>query len=211
MSDNPQKKAFVKFLRDLYPEDFEYFLLQFQKYHQWLVKENSCLNLISRKMDTEDYWTLHYLDSILPVGFIDFYEMNILDFGTGGGLPGIPLKILFPESEISFLDSRQKKIASLSRGAKELALENCNFYADRLENISSNYYGSFDVIVCRSVRILPQLKQKLLDLLGEGGRLILYKGPNLDDIEQFEDYEIHNVTMPEIGERNIVEIVKLTF
>lgn len=206
-----QKKVFENFLNDIFPDDFQYFMDIFEKYHKWLVEENQKINLISRKMDTDDYWTLHYLDSILPVGFVDFYEKKILDFGTGGGLPGIPLQILHQGSEITFLDSRQKKINSVKNGANALGLENCTFTAGRIEELPRSLNGEFDIIVCRSVRILPSFKDKLLSLLGEGGRLILYKGRNLDDIDQFEDYEIHDVSLPDIGERNIVEVVKLDF
>ncbi len=206
-----QKKRFEKLLKELFPEDFDYFMEYFEKYHQWLVEENQKINLISRKMDTEDYWTLHYLDSILPVGFVDFYEKKILDFGTGGGLPGIPIQILHQESEMTFLDSRQKKINSVANGVNALGLQNCDFIAGRIEELPRSLDGEFDIIICRSVRILPSFKNKLLSLLGEGGRLILYKGRNLDDIDQFEDFEIHDVSLPEIGERNIVEIVKLDF
>lgn len=206
-----QKRRFVKFLKELYEDDFQYYLEKFEQYHEWLVEENQKINLISRKMDTEDYWTLHYLDSILPVGFLDFYEKKILDFGTGGGLPGIPLQILHPDSEITFLDSKQKKINSISQGVTSLGIENCDFIASRIEELPKALNETFDVIVCRSVRILPTFKDKLLSLLGEGGRLILYKGRNLDDVDQFEDFEIHDVSIPEIGERNVIEVVKLTF
>lgn len=206
-----QKKRFESFLKEIFPEDFEYFMEYFEKYHEWLVEENQKINLISRKMDTEDYWTLHYLDSILPVGFVDFYEKRILDFGTGGGLPGIPIQILHQESEMTFLDSRQKKINSVASGVSALGLENCDFIAGRIEELPRSFNEEFDIIICRSVRIIPSFKEKLLSLLGEGGRLILYKGRNLDDVDQFEDYEIHDVSLPEIGERNIVEVVKLDF
>ena len=79
------------------------------RYFNLLCKANKNVNLISRKTPIQDYWTVHFLDSIIPTCLFDFAGKKILDLGTGGGLPGIPLKMLYPTSEMYLLDSIQKK------------------------------------------------------------------------------------------------------
>ncbi len=180
----------------------------FQKYHQFLLEENAIVNLVSRKTVPEDFWTIHFLDSILPINHFDFSNKKILDFGTGGGLPGIPLKILYPNSEIYLLDSRQKKMQSVKKIIKKLDLKRCFTIVSRLEDMDEEWLKSFDVIVCRSVKILPKFKKWMLKLLKDDGEIILYKSKKMDDVEQFTKREIFNISHPEIGERKIVRIRK---
>ena len=164
----------------------------FQKYHQFLLEENAIVNLVSRKTVPEDFWTIHFLDSILPINHFDFSNKKILDFGTGGGLPGIPLKILYPNSEIYLLDSRQKKMQSVKKIIKKLDLKRCFTIVSRLEDMDEEWLKSFDVIVCRSVKILPKFKKWMLKLLKDDGEIILYKSKKMDDVEQFTKREIFN-------------------
>ncbi|MBT3168334.1 MAG: 16S rRNA (guanine(527)-N(7))-methyltransferase RsmG [Candidatus Cloacimonetes bacterium] len=180
----------------------------FQKYHQFLLEENAMINLVSRKTNPEDFWTIHFLDSILLTEHFDFSNKKILDFGTGGGLPGIPLKILYPNAEVYLLDSRQKKMQSVEKIIKKLDLKRCFTIVSRLEDMDEEWLKSFDVIVCRSVKILPKFKKWMLKLLKDDGEIILYKSKKMDDVEQFTKVEIFNVSHPEIGERKIVRIRK---
>jgi len=173
-----------------------------------LFDENQKINLVSRKTSKDDYWTIHFLDSLLPLEIFDFSGKRVLDFGSGGGLPGIPLKILFPSAEIYLLESRLKKVESMKKFIKKLDLKKCFTIVSRLEDLKEEWNNFFDVIVCRSVKILPKYKKKLFPLLKKEGRIILYKSKILKDVELFEKYKIYDVSHPEIGERKIVEISK---
>ena len=203
-----KREIFKKFLVEKYPEKWKELLLSFENYWKLLVLENAKINLISRKTRIEDYWTVHFLDSLLPIDFFDFSDKKILDLGTGGGLPGIPLKILFPKSEMYLLDSKQKKINSLKNIIKKLDLKRCFTIVSRLEDLDKERDGFFDFIVCRSVKILPKYRKKMLEILHKNGKIILYKSKILDDLKLFEKYKIYDVSQKEIGVRKIIEIEK---
>ncbi|RLC56550.1 MAG: 16S rRNA (guanine(527)-N(7))-methyltransferase RsmG, partial [Candidatus Cloacimonadota bacterium] len=128
------------------------------------------------------------------------------DFGTGGGLPGIPLNIVYPSSEIYLLDSTHKKINAVKDIIKILDLPSCFTIVSRLEDLESSWFGSFDIIVCRSVKILPKYKSVLFKLIKNNGKIILYKSKLMDDIGQFKKYQIHDVSHPAIGKRKIIVI-----
>ncbi|KMQ50569.1 16S rRNA methyltransferase GidB [Chitinispirillum alkaliphilum] len=199
---------FKEYICSNFPDRQNLLMENFKKYHKWLVRQNTLINLISRKTDPMDIWTLHLLDSILPVPPLSIENQRVLDFGTGGGMPGIPLKVLFPSCAMTFLDSRAKKIDAVREAVEYLELEGCSFIAQRLEEISSSHFNQFDTVVCRSVRVEPRFKKPLLSLVKKGGRIILYKSVILDDVEQFDSPTIRDVSHPAIGTRRIVEIVK---
>ena len=203
-----KKQAFIDFIEKYRPQQAEAIIKSFSEFQQYLWDENSKVNLISRQVAAEDYWTAHLLDSILPISQLDFSGLKVLDFGSGGGLPGIPLKLIFPKAEVYCLDSRRKKMISVQNMIKKLDLSGCFTIVSRLEELDDNWLGQFDLIVCRSVKILPQYKQKILDLLKSGGRLLLYKSKLLDDVEQFEHRKIYDFSHPAIGTRKIIEITK---
>jgi 16S rRNA (guanine527-N7)-methyltransferase len=199
-----QKDIFRQFLLKRFPDDAEALLRKFERFHAYLVEENAKINLISRQTDPDDIWTVHFLDSLLSIQCIDFSGRKILDFGTGGGLPGIPLAIIFGDAEVTMLDSRKKKIAAVKNATEHLELENCHFVDRRLEELGDQYRNKFDLIVSRSVKIEPSYKSMLLKLLKSHGKIVLYKGQNLDDVRQFDNARIFDVGMPEIGVRKIV-------
>lgn len=201
-----KKEIFKKFLEDSFPNSFSVLLHRFEQYYDWLVSENQKINLISRKTDPDDIWTHHFLDSLLSIKCVDFSNKRILDFGTGGGFPGVPLAILYSSSVLYLLDSTKKKIQSIKTGISLLKLNNCNFFDIRLEEIPVKFYGTFDLIVSRSVRMTPEYKILMEKLLKKDGIIVLYKSQNLDDVSIFENKKIYDVSTPEIGERKIVII-----
>ncbi|MDG5816663.1 16S rRNA (guanine(527)-N(7))-methyltransferase RsmG [Chitinispirillales bacterium ANBcel5] len=203
-----KKEQFTAFLKSLCPNDYKQYLEKFELYYQWLLEENQKVNLISRKTDPEDIWTLHFLDSLLAFKLVDFSNKKILDFGSGGGLPGIPIAIIYQTSHVTLLDSKKKKIASLKKATEHLKLNNCGFLDSRIEEIPSDHTSTYDLIVSRSVKMTPRYLEILNRLLAHGGKIVLYKGPNLEDTANVKDAEIYDASMPEIGERNIVVINK---
>jgi 16S rRNA (guanine527-N7)-methyltransferase len=201
-----QKNIFKQFLERTFPGRAEALLGAFERYYVWLVSENGKINLFSRQMDTDDIWTVHFLDSLLSTKYVDFGGRGVLDFGTGGGLPGIPLAIVFPDAKITLLDSKKKKIAAVRVAAETLGLGNCEFSDQRIEDIAGR--NSFEIIVSRSVKIEPVYKPILLRLLRPGGKIVLYKSKILDDVRQFDKVEIFDAEAAELGlgERRIAVI-----
>jgi 16S rRNA (guanine527-N7)-methyltransferase len=201
-----QKDIFKQFLSERFPNSRDAILEKFERFHAWLVKENQKINLISRQTATEDIWTVHFLDSLLSTKYVDFGGGKILDFGTGGGLPGIPLAIVCNNAEVTLLDSRKKKINAVRGAAKYLELDNCAFWDTRLEETGRQYQQTFDFIVSRSVKIEPAYAPLLKKLLAPQGKIVLYKGINLDDVRQFENAQIFDAGIPELGVRRIAVI-----
>lgn len=116
-------------------------------YKQW----NTCINVISRK-DIDHLYLNHVLHSLSIAKLISFEKgTNVLDVGTGGGFPGIPLAIFFPEVSFHLVDSIGKKIKVVGEIVKALHLENVSYSHQRVEEIQSKY----DFIVSRAVTSLP--------------------------------------------------------
>ena len=118
-------------------------------YHEW----NSKINVISRK-DIDNLYEHHVLHSLAIAKAIRFRPgSRILDFGTGGGFPGIPLSILFPECQFKLIDGTGKKILVATEVAKAIGLKNCQPAHLRGEDEK----GLYDFVVSRAVMPLPDL------------------------------------------------------
>lgn len=116
-------------------------------YEEW----NSKVNVISRK-DIENFYVHHVLHSLAIARFINFEPgTKILDVGTGGGFPGIPLAIIFPSAEFCLLDSIEKKIKVVSSVAGELALANVYLLRKRAEEEKNKY----EFVISRAVSEFP--------------------------------------------------------
>ncbi|TVR80646.1 MAG: 16S rRNA (guanine(527)-N(7))-methyltransferase RsmG [Saprospirales bacterium] len=119
-----------------------------------LVEEwNKKINLISRK-DTENLYTHHILHSLSIFRFIQFSPLSsVLDLGTGGGFPGIPLAIAMPDVKFTLIDARAKKIMAVENICAELGIENVRAMHSRVEDLE----GKYDFVVSRAVASLDQL------------------------------------------------------
>lgn len=207
MSKN--REIFVDFLKNRFDgENLKKIMEQFDIYFSQIVEINSKINLFSRQTDIEDLWTLHFLDSLLILEAADLSGKIICDLGTGGGLPGIPLAIIYPESKIYMLDSKQKKLSAIDKMCVEIGLENCNTIHARLEDAYSDYEDFFDVLTCRALKILPQFVMPIKKILKRNGKIFLYKSIILDDLNLFEYSKLYDVGKVEIGKRIIAEIEK---
>lgn len=118
-------------------------------YHEW----NEKINVISRK-DIDNLYEHHVLHSLAIANALRFREgTQVLDFGTGGGFPGIPLAILFPESRFTLIDGTGKKILVVKAISEAIGLENVT--AKHLRGEEER--GRYDFIVSRAVMPLPDL------------------------------------------------------
>jgi len=136
-------KSILKYFNDLEENQIEQFTLLKQLYKDW----NAQINVISRK-DINELYIKHVLHS-LAIAKVQPFKPNakILDIGTGGGFPGIPLAILFPETNFTLVDSIGKKIKVVDEVAKAIQLKNVTAIHTRAEKIDD----TFDFIVSRAV------------------------------------------------------------
>lgn len=179
-------------------------LIQFEKLNELYQDWNLKINVVSRK-DIDEIYLRHVLHS-LGIAKVQAFKpgAEILDVGTGGGFPGIPLAILFPETQFHLVDSIGKKIKVVEEVAAGLNLKNVKITNDRVENIS----GEYDFIVSRAVAQMEtfvrwikgriakksehQLKNGILYLKGGDltEELQLYKSAKIYDLSDYfkEDF-----------------------
>ncbi|MEF3693940.1 MAG: 16S rRNA (guanine(527)-N(7))-methyltransferase RsmG [Candidatus Cloacimonadota bacterium] len=201
------KEFFRSYLEQLSPEHSAEIMLQFERYLELLQEINASINLISRKMPPEAYWTQHFLDSLRPLECLDIKGLRLLDFGSGGGLPGIPLKLVEPDLQIDLLDSTAKKVKALQQMVQVLGLNGVDCLTHRLEDYANlKAAPQYDVIVCRAVAIEERYLQPLWKLLKPGGFLLLYKSHNLEDIKDLNHELLLEHDEPELGLRRIIRI-----
>jgi 16S rRNA (guanine527-N7)-methyltransferase len=138
---------------------------------------NQKINLISRK-DMENLVERHFLHSLAIAKFFNFEENSrILDVGTGGGFPGIPLSVLLPHCKFHLVDSIGKKIKVVQDVVKSLGLQ--NVISGQVN--SAHMKGQFDYIVSRAVTRLPDFIQQTLHLLKKNGKILYLKGGDFDE------------------------------
>lgn len=137
-----------KYFPDLQPAQVDQISRLLPLYEVW----NSRINVISRK-DIDQLYERHVLHSLSIARVIQFSPgTRIVDIGTGGGFPGIPLAILFPEAEFHLVDSIGKKIKVVEEIVAALKLQNVSFEKNRAESLTEQY----DFVVSRAVSPLPQ-------------------------------------------------------
>ena len=137
---------------------------------------NDKVNLISRK-DFENFYLHHIIHSLSIIKFeLIKDENNIIDLGTGGGLPGIPLAIYYNRKNFILVDSIRKKITAVDKIINKINAKNISTLNNRAENLDIKA----DIIICRSVSSVDNLIQWTKGLLNDEGRLILLKGGNVN-------------------------------
>jgi 16S rRNA (guanine527-N7)-methyltransferase len=176
-------------------------------YHQMLVKWNKAYNLTSVR-DPEQMIARHLLDSLSIVPFIG--STHLLDVGTGPGLPGMIIALLYPELPVSMLDSNGKKTRFLSQVKMELGVSNANVVHHRLESWAPEQV--FDQITSRAFATLSDMVGFSRHLLAKDGRFIAMKGQYpTKELEQLPgDVKTIAVTPLKVpgndGERHMVEL-----
>lgn len=193
---------------------------KFGLFYDILVEWNNKMNLTAIT-EPNEVAVKHFFDSLTPSFFYKFSNQRIIDIGAGAGFPSIPLKICYPDLEMTLLDSLNKRIIFLDELVTKLELKNITLIHGRAEEIArqSNHREAYDVAISRAVAKLNVISELSLPFIKVGGSMILLKGPNID--EELADskkalnvlggtvFENNNISLPEnYGDRNIVIVDK---
>ncbi|MCK9562551.1 MAG: 16S rRNA (guanine(527)-N(7))-methyltransferase RsmG [Bacteroidales bacterium] len=161
-------------------------------YPEW----NEKVNVISRK-DIENLYVHHILHSMAIAKYFSFKQnSSVLDIGTGGGFPGIPLAILFPRVSFTLIDSIAKKIMVVETIAKEIGLKNVTTQQIRVENL----HEKFDYVVSRAVTSFPEFfkmsKKNVSGIVNnklQNGIIYLKGGDFFEEMKGFRKYKIYSI------------------
>ena len=155
--------------------------LQFERYFELLVEWNEKINLTAIT-EKEEVYLKHFYDSIAPIlqGLIENQEIKLLDIGAGAGFPSLPMKILYPQLDVTIIDSLNKRINFLQLLAEKLDLEGVHFYHGRAEDFAQdkNFRAQFDIVTARAVARMQVLSELTIPYLKVGGKLLALKASN---------------------------------
>ena len=154
---------------------------QFERYFELLVEWNEKINLTAITEKNEVYLK-HFYDSIAPVlqGLIGNQELKLLDIGAGAGFPSLPMKIIYPQLDVTIIDSLNKRINFLKLLAEELKLDKVHFYHGRAEDLAQDkaFRAQFDLVTARAVARMQVLSELTIPYLKVGGKLLALKASN---------------------------------
>ncbi|BAQ23510.1 16S rRNA (guanine(527)-N(7))-methyltransferase RsmG [Streptococcus troglodytae] len=157
---------------------------QFDLYFKLLVEWNNKINLTAITEEKEVYLK-HFYDSIAPLlaGYIPNKPLKILDIGAGAGFPSLPMKIIYPQLDITIIDSLNKRIKFLNLLADALGLDKVHFYHGRAEDFGQdkNFRAQFDLVTARAVARLQVLSELTIPFLKVGGQLLALKASAADE------------------------------
>lgn len=193
-----------KFLQNELNFPAEKLSLKFRDYSDCLLEWNKKINLVSRKLDSIES------NILTSVYFLKKFSLkgneNIFDIGTGGGFPGIPLKILFPNISITLNDSIGKKILVVEDIISKLNLKGAKAVSGRAEELAKDekYKNNYDIVISKAVADMDKLWQWGSGLLKRNGKMLFLKGGDLnDEIKVFKkkfpgiDYSLIDFSFPE--------------
>lgn len=154
---------------------------QYEHYFELLVEWNEKINLTAIT-EKDEVYLKHFYDSIAPIiqGLIENQPIRLLDIGAGAGFPSLPMKILFPELDVTIIDSLNKRINFLHLLAEELDLSGVHFYHGRAEDFAQDkaFRAQFDLVTARAVARMQVLSELTIPYLKVGGRLLALKASN---------------------------------
>ena len=154
---------------------------QFERYFELLVEWNEKINLTAIT-DKDEVYLKHFYDSIAPIlqGLIPNETIKLLDIGAGAGFPSLPMKILYPQLDVTIIDSLNKRINFLQLLAQELDLDDVHFYHGRAEDFAQDkkFRAQYDFVTARAVARMQVLSELTIPYLKVGGKLLALKASN---------------------------------
>ncbi len=154
---------------------------QFERYFELLVEWNEKINLTAIT-DKEEVYLKHFYDSIAPIlqGLIPNETIKLLDIGAGAGFPSLPMKILYPQLDVTIIDSLNKRINFLQLLAQELDFDDVHFYHGRAEDFAQDkkFRAQYDFVTARAVARMQVLTELTIPYLQVGGKLLALKASN---------------------------------
>ena len=158
-------------------------LARLAAYLDLLLETNKKFNLTSIR-DSDDAWRRHVIDSLTLLPWLDELGAGstLIDVGSGGGLPGVPLAVVRPDLHITLLDATAKKARFLEQCLHDLPLAGVSVVTGRAESVGRDpaHRERYDVAVCRAIGPMRELLEYTLPLVRVGGRLLAMKGPRAE-------------------------------
>ena len=153
------------------------------RFYEMVIEKNKVMNLTAIT-DYEEFVIKHFVDSLMIAKVMDMtMPMTVLDIGTGAGFPGVPIKIVYPETKVLLLDSLNKRLNFLNEVIAELGLKDIITIHSRAEELQAKgeYRENFDLCVSRAVSALPTLSEYCLPYVKLGGKFVAYKATGADE------------------------------
>jgi 16S rRNA (guanine527-N7)-methyltransferase len=161
-------------LKKIFPKIPDDFFAQINRYKLFLQKYNQKTNL-TRLADENKIYSEYFYESIVPYKDFDFVKIqSLLDIGSGSGIPGIVLKLLYPYIQLTIIESNNKKVTFLKELCYHLKIK-ATVLNQRAENIQNKQREQFDIVTCRAVASLPIIVELSLPYLKVNGLLIAPK------------------------------------
>lgn len=154
---------------------------KFRLYMEGVLQWNEKVNL-TRITEPDEFVSKHFIDSILCCGFDEFKSADrIIDVGTGGGFPGVPLAIVSPDKEYVLMDALNKRLKIINELCQKAEIHNVITVHSRAEDLAvkKEYRQNFDLCVSRAVASSAVLAEYCLPFIRKGGYFLAYKGPDV--------------------------------
>lgn len=182
------KEEFIINCKNLSIEITEEIYSKLYKYFELLVEWNNKFNMTSI-LEEKEVFLLHFYDS-LCLNKINLNEVNSLcDFGTGAGFPGMVIALVYPNIEVTLVESNNKKCTFLEEVKQQLNIKNVSIFNERIEDFARKNREKYDVVTCRAVTSIPIIIELSTSLIKVNGLLAPLKSNCEEEINKYKYLE----------------------